>query len=191
MERPPITAAITATDLQSWYWLKAELVDVARLLGVRAGGSKPQLQERLLAHLSGAPLPPPAAVRHMGDMPTQFTRQTIIGVGWRCGPALGAFLKRMCGPGFHFNAAMRRFIHNGHGQTLLDAAMCYENSMRQASADRVIPPQLEYNRHLREFFATTPRATRQQAIDAWWQKRRAPRSDNPQNDKPQSDNPNN
>ncbi len=104
-------------------------------------------------------------------MPATFSLETVIGPGWRCNPALGAFFRQVCGPGFHFNAPMRDFIHNGTGQTLVDAAICYHASLRPDAEPRAIPKQLEYNQHFRDYFRENPGASRQQAIDAWWKHR--------------------
>jgi hypothetical protein len=104
-------------------------------------------------------------------MPTQFALDTVIGEGWRCGPALGAFFRSVAGKSFHFNAEMRDFIHNGAGKTLSEAVVCYLESMRRGRKKPVIPEQLEYNRHFRAYFEQHPRATRADAIAAWWAKR--------------------
>jgi hypothetical protein len=93
------------------------------------------------------------------------------GEGWRCSQALRQFFQRHCGPSFRFNGPLREFIHNGAGRTLADALAHYEQSRR--AGPRTIDPQFEYNRHTREFFAENPGATRQQAIDVWWEKRGA------------------
>lgn len=95
---------------------------------------------------------------------------TIIGEGWRCGPALGQFFRQELGNGFRFNAAVRDFIHNGSGKTLAEAAQCYRDSTKPGRKS-AIPPQLEYNRHFRDYFAKHPGASREQAIAAWWAKR--------------------
>ena len=104
-------------------------------------------------------------------MPREFTLDTVIGTGWRCGPALGRFMRQELGAGFHFNAETRDFIHNGRGRTLAEAAICYQNSVMPGREQPTIPEQLEYNRHFREYFATHPGATRDEAIAAWWVKR--------------------
>ena len=59
--RPDITAVTTGAELLRWYWLRTELADLARALGVRTGGGKRELTARLVAHLDGEPAPPAAA----------------------------------------------------------------------------------------------------------------------------------
>ena len=104
-------------------------------------------------------------------MPETFTPDTVIGAGWRCNPALGAYLRKTIGKGFHFNAPTREFIHKGVGRTLADAVICFRESTLPGAAKSSIPRQLKYNQHFRDFFAAHPGATRQQAISSWWEKR--------------------
>ena len=62
-------------------------------------------------------------------------------------------------------------IHHGEGRTLAEAVICYRESIQVGNAKLSIAKQLEYNQRFRDFFASRPSATRQQAIDAWWEKR--------------------
>lgn len=170
--RPPITPSLTLSEFAGWYWLKTDLVAICRTFALGNTGSKLELEDRIRRHLSGvAPKAASTRSRIAGEMPSVFTPQTIIGKGWRCNPALGAYLRKVCGDGFHFNATMRDFIHNGAGHTLAEAAVCYRASMQPGNAKRPISRQLEYNQHFRDFFAAHAGATRQQAIAAWWEKR--------------------
>jgi hypothetical protein len=169
--RPGIAPSLTLSEFASWYWLKEELVIICRLFALSTAGSKLELEDRIRRHLSG--IAPAVAVkrRALGKMPTVFTQKSVICKGWRCNPALGAYLRQVCGSGFRFNAAVRDFIHNGEGLTLADAVVCYRESVQAGNSKLPIPKQLEYNQHFRDFFAAKPGATRQQAIDAWWEKR--------------------
>lgn len=168
-ERPRLTSTLITLEFCSWYWLKEELVVFCRANGIRSSGSKLELQSRIIDYLSGRPAKPElSATRRAGNMPLHFSLDTVIGEGWRCNPALGAFFRKVCGPGFHFNGAMRDFIHLRAGQTLADAAVCYRVSVGPNAKPRGIPKQLEYNQHFRSYFQLHPNATRQDAIDAWW-----------------------
>ena len=86
-------------------------------------------------------------------------------------PTLSLYFRSVLGNGFHFNAAMRNFIHNGAGHTLAEAAICYLASVQPTSQKRCIPKQLAYNQHFRDFFAAHPGANCEQAVAAWWEKR--------------------
>jgi SAP domain-containing new25/Domain of unknown function (DUF6434) len=171
MQRPELTANLSADEFARWYWLKEELLQFCRGQHLAVGGSKPALSERVAAHLAGQNAPAPQTVRRTGEMPSTFALSTVIGVGWRCGPALGAFMRLHCGSGFRFNAAVRNFIHTQSGRNLAEAVQCYRLSVARDAPVSEIIAQNEYNQHTRDFFAQNPNATRQQAVAAWHAKR--------------------
>jgi hypothetical protein len=171
MQRPELNANLSADEFARWYWLKEELLQFCRGQRLAVGGSKPELSERVAAHLAGKSVLVLPAPRRAGAMPSCFALSTVIGLGWRCGPALGSFMRLHCGNGFRFNAAVRDFIHTQAGSNLSDAVQCYRLSVARGAPVPKIIPQNEYNRHMRDFFAQNPGATRQQAIAAWHTKR--------------------
>jgi hypothetical protein len=171
-DRPELSAGMRVEEFEAWYWLKEELVGFCRRQGISPTGSKPELLARISALLAGrTSIRFASPKRNRVEMPTEFTLETVIGEGWRCGPKLGGFLRQVVGSGFRFNAETRDFIHHGSGKTLADAALCYQESVRPGREKSEIPEQLEYNRHFREFFRAHPDASRDEAIAAWWSKR--------------------
>ena len=163
---------MAASEFLRWYWLKTELCEFCRKHRLSPSGSKIELQTRIEAFLLGLPAPPANKTsRSSGQMPDRFTLNTVIGKGWRCSPALGAFFKNAAGSGFRFNAAMRDFIHHNSGKTLAQAVAHYHATR---SVQRPIAPQLEYNRHFRDYFKAHPGSSKADAIAAWWAKRGKP-----------------
>ena len=106
---------------------------MCRLFALSTAGSKLELEDRIRRHLSGIAPTVAAKRRAIGKMPTVFTQKSVIGNGWRCNPALGAYMRQVCGSGFRFNAAMRHFIHNGEGLTLAEAVVCYREVFMRAN----------------------------------------------------------
>ena len=175
--RPALTTTLSVHEFQRWYWLKEELVAFCRKYSLPVSGSKLEVAERVGHYLCHREvLRPHVRMVRRGAMPEVFTLKTVMGEGWRCNPALGAFFREHCGRGFRFNASMRAFIHEGAGQTLADAIVCYKASIKPSNTPRPIAPSLEYNQHIRKYFEQNPGATRRQAIDAWWTKRRLPKN---------------
>jgi hypothetical protein len=137
-KRPFLFASLTAQDFASWYWLKEELVAFCREHQISPSGSKLQLQSRITDDLSGKnPVRPPSPQHTSTKMPTHFTMDTVIGEGWRCNPSLGAFFKQTLGPGFHFNAPTRDFIHTKPGSSRQQAidAWWIKRGKRKAPTD--------------------------------------------------------
>jgi hypothetical protein len=171
-QRPALTAALTEAEFRSWYWLKEELVAFCRAERLPYSGNKSDIENMIIARLSGAPYRPNCtAKRQTVKMPTSFKLDDKIGDGWTCNPALGAFFREHAGKGFHFNKAMRDFIHGGAGRTLAEAVACYRASIAPGQPKREIAASLEYNQHTRAYYADHPGATREEVIAAWWAKR--------------------
>ncbi len=169
-DRPRLDSIISAEDFQAFYWLKEELLVFCRAHGLSTSGSKQVLSERIVSFLTRGSVPVQKSAAKPGSavkMPEQFTRDMVIGSGWRCSQALRAFFLQEIGPQFHFNGVMRDFIRDGAGRTLQDAINVWEADRCQPKVEKEIAPQFEYNRHFREYFKSHPGATREAAIAAW------------------------
>ncbi|MBI5566544.1 MAG: cytoplasmic protein [Chloroflexi bacterium] len=170
MTRPLLTPQLTADDFRSFYWLKAELLVFCREHGLSTSGSKADLTERIALFLDTRqrPVRVPTTRRTSGDpLPQTLTRDTAIGLNWRCSERLRAFFLQEIGPYFHFNGVMRDFIRQGTGQTLGAAIEAWQADRAAPRVETDIAPQFEYNRHMRDFFKAHPDRTRQDAIAAW------------------------
>jgi hypothetical protein len=165
--RPPMTSALSAAELQRWYWLKTELVGLARALGVSPGGGKQELTARLAAALDGRPAPTPlvrspAAARQLEG---PLTPETVIPRGQRCSQQLRCFFTDEIGPGFRFDGPMRRFIAGGEGRTLSEAVEHWRVTRSEPRGE--IASQFELNRFLRNWHAANPNGRPTDALAAW------------------------
>jgi hypothetical protein len=169
MNRPLLNPQISAEDFLAYYWLKEELAAFCRALGISTAGSKQELTQRICDYLSQVPVQPSARrpKKAPGKMPVTFTRETVIGPGFRCSQALRAFFETEIGPAFHFNGVMRDFIQNGQGKTLQQAIDRWRQQTLEPRSEKAIEPQFEYNRHVRQFFAANPGKTLRDAIASW------------------------
>jgi hypothetical protein len=167
MHRPVFSPDITPDEFERWYWLKSELIDACRLLELSTTGSKLELSARISAKLTGRTAPIATKLRRSAKMPTQFTLDTVIQEGWRCTPLLGRFLREHVGRGFRFNVAVREFVHIRVGEPVSAIIDCNRESVAPGAPRLPLPPQLEYDHHMREYASTHPRAPRAELLDAW------------------------
>jgi hypothetical protein len=164
MAKTPLTTEISLEDFQRIYWLKTELLEFCRMHKLSTQGGKIELTTRIGEFLqTGKQQKPRKKSPTSAKMPAQFTRATVIGVGWRCSQALRVFFHAEIGGHFHFDQVMRDFIAQGAGQTLEEAIRVWQQPRQKTE----IAPQFEYNRHTRAFYAANPNATRQEALAAW------------------------
>ena len=167
-ERPALSSSLGAAEFRRWYWLKDELQAFARSQEISAAGSKEQLAERIAAFLAGTPLPPPAAParRSRQRLVPPLTIHTVIPAGHPCSQVLREFFINALGPGFRFDAPMRKFFAANDGTATLAAALDHWHATRDA-APRPIGRQFELNRFSRDWHASHPGGTRQQMLAAW------------------------
>lgn len=179
MNRPLLTPALSPENFRAWYWLKKELQDFCSTQALPTSGSKEDLSARVLAHLSGEPLPSTLTIHTKASpsarrsaMPQSLTPDTVIGPGWRLNEALRAFFVAHTTPAFRFNQALRDLFKNPQGQTLAQAVAMYQTSLTKGPSP--IQRQFQFNQHIRDYFEQHPGATRAQALQAWQDKRQTP-----------------
>lgn len=171
MARPDLTVSLSKEVFLENYWLKEELVTFCRAEGLARSGSKREITDRIAHYLeTGERLGARKKTVKKGVMPAVFSRETVIGEGWRCSQELRAFFEGETTLKFHFNGFMRDFIGgSGVGKTLGDAIEGWEASKRAPKGE--IGKQFEYNQHMRDYFEANPTATREEAMQAWREKR--------------------
>lgn len=179
MTRPKLNLQTNPNDFLSFYWLKEELIVFLREHKLSTTGSKQVLTARINHFLSAGKrerTAPQIVTKRQGSMPKTFTRQSVIGSGWRCSQEMRAFFEKEIGTHFHFDSVMRDFIHYGVGKTLGEAIEAWQEAQRNPVKEKPIAPQFEYNRHIREYFKTHPNANLKEAIQAWKIKKKERRS---------------
>ncbi len=173
-QRPALTPQMSGVELRRWYWLRSELADLARRVGVSAAGSKAELTDRLAAALDGHPLPPTAPRRPAaaGQLDGVLSMNTVIPVGQRCSQVLRAFFTEHIGAAFTFDAAMRGFIADHAGSTLGDAVTHWHAT--RSAGPRPIDAQFELNRFTRQWYLEHPGGIRSDLQQAWTAYRNTP-----------------
>ena len=173
-QRPDILTITSSKELLRWYWLKSELITLARRLGVNTTGGKEDLTLRLTGKLDGAPLPAPRPTRPSGPpLDGDLTLTTILPRGQRLTSHLRDFFLAHLGPAFRFDGHMRRFIAQGEGQTLA-AAIAHWKATRNAPPMQ-IDAQFELNRFARQWFTENTDGSRSDMLEAWRRYRSLPR----------------
>lgn len=172
--RPFLEPTLTGIELLRWYWLKNELIEFARTLGVRTSGSKEDLTRRIAAHLDGVD-PDPEVTRptRRAQLGPHLSADSIIPVGQRCGQNLRAWFEGQVGPSFRFDQEMRDFFARTDGTQTLHDALQHWQATRDAG-HKNIDPQFEFNRFTRTWHLDNPRGSREDLLVAWAGYRAAP-----------------
>lgn len=174
-KRPVLTESLAGAELLRWYWLKDELSDFARRLGIRATGGKDLLAQRIAAKLDGIVFVEPqrAPLQGGAQLAGPLTAATVIPVGQRCSQVVRAWFADQVGPSFGFDAEMRAFFAGADGtQTMQDALDHYLATRDQGA--KSIDAQFEYNRFTRAWHEANPAGERADLLSAWQEYRSRP-----------------
>lgn len=173
--RPLLTPHLTSTELLRWYWLREELADFARQLGIRATGGKDILTGRIAAKLDGVPFAEPvSATRTSGtQLSGPLAPTTVIPAGQRCSQVVREWFVKQVGASFGFDAEMRAFFSQTDGTQTMQDALDHYRATRSQDA-KPIDPQFEYNRFTRAWHEANPAGHREDLLRDWAEYRRLP-----------------
>lgn len=166
---------MSGDELRRWYWLKDELAEFARSLGIRATGGKETLTARIAAMLDGVPFAEPASRRPATaqQLSGTVTAATAIPAGQRCSQTVRAWFAEQVGGSFRFDDQMRSFFAAADGtQTLQDALDHYRATRHEGP--KPIDPQFEYNRFTRAWRAQHINGSPEDLRRAWQDYRSRP-----------------
>ena len=175
VSRPDPGQVLSGAQLRRWYWLKEELIRLARSHGVSPTGSKELLTARIAAHLDHEEFAepaqrPPAPRTQLGST---LTATSIIPEGQRCSQVVRHWLQEHAGRSFRFDAHMRDFFAHTDGNQTMDDALQHWQQTRN-SGPTTIDRQFEYNRFTRAWRAEHTHGDQQELLAAWRRYRSAP-----------------
>lgn len=173
--RPALSRGLTGAELQRWYWLKDELTEFARSLGIRTTGGKSLLTQRIAAALDGLPFTEPAQRRtgSTTQLSGALTASTLIPRGQRCSQVVRAWFAEQLGGPFRFDGEMRAFFANTDGTQTLQDALDHYHATRDREPNG-IDAQFEYNRFTRAWHSEHRDGSREELLEAWRDYRRRP-----------------
>lgn len=174
-QRPQLSESLDAAELLRWYWLKDELSNFAKSLGIRSTGGKELLTQRIAAKLDGAAFVEPTREPRRGveQLSGALSAATVIPLGQRCSQVVRAWFTEQVGPSFAFDGEMRAFFARADGTlTLQDALDHYLNTRGQRQ--KTIDAQFEYNRFTRAWHEANPSGDRAALLRAWQEYRSRP-----------------
>lgn len=180
MERPEIHNIQTGDELKKWYWLKSELVALAKTIGISYTGAKFEILNRIANKLDGKnviSISKPPKKSNFNWSKDLLTLNTIITDSYTNGPNTRAFFKNHCGEKFHFSIPFMSWMRKNQGRKLKDAVTEWkrlEKLSKNPNFKSEIPAGNQYNKYLRDFFADNPTRTIEEARYFWKLKRSLP-----------------
>jgi hypothetical protein len=181
-QRPPIEAVKSGVELKDWYWLKTEVMNHARMLGLATKGAKFDIIDRIADHLDGKA---PAKLRQSGPAfkgpgfdwhGAKLSRETIIKPDYRNTQNVRLFFIAEIGRHFSFNIAFMAWMKANAGKTLGDAAEEWKrvHALVKAGHKPAIPASNQFNAYTRAFLEDNPDRSLDDVRHFWKLKRSLP-----------------
>jgi Domain of unknown function (DUF6434)/SAP domain-containing new25 len=183
-QRPPIERVKKGAELKDWYWLKTELMNHARMLGISTSGGKFEIIDRIADFLDGM-LGSKPPKRTTGKAPkiagfdwhgAPLSRATQIAANYRNTQNVRRFFTAETGRHFSFNIAFMAWMKANVGKTLGEAAAEWQrvHALTKAGEKPAIPFHNQFNAYVCAFFEDNPGRPIGDARHFWRLKRSLP-----------------
>lgn len=173
--RPELTKELSISKFDEYYWLKAELQDFCREIGISASGSKEELTESIALYLETGQINKPSRKKNAPSKKVtsdELSLDTMITENHRCSQVARAFFESVI-PNFHFSTYIQNYFKSHVGKTYRDVVDAWyeeEERKKDPSYQTEIGSQFEYNQFFRDYFAdpNNNSKNREDAIKAWY-----------------------
>lgn len=179
-KRPQLNKNISIIDFQDFYWLKLELTQFCKEVGLSANGNKNEITSRIIHYLKTGEFSlnkpkPKRKIESTFDWATEDLKlETLITDSYTNTENVRDFFKKNLGKTFKFNVKFMNWMKANSGKTLKEAIKEWHSIKTKDKSDtkpKEIAPQFEYNTYLRDFLVDNPNLKRQQGIFLWKKKK--------------------
>lgn len=183
-KRPKLNKNINFKDFKDFYWLKEELVDFCRGIGINRSGGKIDIANRINEYLRTGKIesknPIKGGKNKKGIQKTPENINEVIPDNYTSSQLFREYFESIIGQHFHFTAYMAKYIKDHSGITSKEYIneWCAEYERRKNKNYKPkIMKSCEYNQYIRDFFKDNPDKTRDEAIK-YWKIKKSLRGDN-------------
>lgn len=182
-KRPNLNRRISIKDFQDFYWLKVELGNFCKEIGISGSGGKIEITNRISEYLKTGKvtkIEPKKSIKL--PKPTHpITKETIIGIEYRSYKEKKDFFQSVIGKQFHFTVYLLDFFKQNAGKKTYSDFINEWYKEQELKKDpnfvKKIAPQFEYNTYIREFLNNNPDKSKSDAIK-YWKIKKVKRGDN-------------
>lgn len=172
-ERPPLEITLDESTFRDYYYLKEELTDFCKTVGLPTSGGKLELTQRIAHYLkTGEILPQESKTRNTSPQAQTLTENSLIEENFVSSEIKRAFFKEKIGNTFSFNVPFQKWLKANAGKTYAQAIKAYYTILEEKkTAEKVIDKQFEYNTYIRDFFKDNKDKSLNDAIICWQYKK--------------------
>jgi len=182
-KKPQLNKKITPKDFKDFYWLKSELTNFCREVGISGQGGKIEITDRIYKYLKTGKVvkTSPTKKRKLLKAITPITLKTILGIEYRTYKEKKDFLQSHTNKKFHFTAHLLNYFKKNTGKKTYNDFINEYHKEQKARKDpnfkTKIAPQFEYNTYIRDFLTDNPNKSKKEAIK-YWKIKKSLRGDN-------------
>lgn len=168
-ERPPLEITLDESTFLDYYYLKEELTNFCKTVGLPTSGGKLELTQRIAHYLkTGEILPQESKTRNTSPQAQTLTENSLIEENFVSSEIKRAFFKEKIGNTFSFNVPFQKWLKANAGKTYAQAIEVYYTILEEKkTAEKVIDKQFEYNTYIRDFFKDNKDKSLNDAITCW------------------------
>jgi len=181
MERPSFFDIKSGNEFNNWYWLKTELVDICKSLGIPHSGRKFDLRDRIICAIDGEEeIKPIKTTRKKSSFnwaKEVLTPDTIITDNVSFGPNFRNFMKVHIGNTFSCHSDFMGWVRVNEGKTLHDAIEIWfelESRKEDPNFKREIAEHNMFNKYTRDFLQDNEGMSFESARKFWLLKKKLP-----------------
>jgi hypothetical protein len=164
---PKLTRNLKPEEFKEYYFLKEELKDFCRSEGLKVGGSKEDLEKRVVHYLAtGEELKEPKVRQSSKETVTEISLDSKLGENFKCSEDKRAFFENEIGSGFKFKVKFQKWLKANPEKTYRDAVAAY-HEIQNSDEKTEIGKQFQYNRYIRDFFKNNDDKSLDDAIKCW------------------------
>lgn len=180
--RPPFSDIASSLEFNRWYWLKSELTEICKTLGIPSTGTKFELRDWIAYALDhqGALQPKATKVKPTSSFnwaKADLSPQTVITANVSFGPNFRRFMRAQLGNQFSCHADFMDWVRSNTGKTLGDAVVAWQQldkRKKDPGFRRIIRKHNRYNQYIRDFLEDNPGRSLAEARKYWNLKKQLP-----------------
>ena len=180
--RPDFPLIASGEEFNRWYWLKEEMVDILKAIGLPYTGGKFELRDRIMYALDHEGSLKPAEKKARPQSKFNWAREvltpdTLITDNVSFRPNLRRFMKGEIGPKFSCHSDFMDWVKENPGKTLEDAVKAWEDleaRKKDPTFKRDIADHNMLAQYVRDFLADQPDKSLKDALQFWNLKRHLP-----------------
>ena len=137
---PKLTRNLKPEEFKEYYFLKEELKDFCRSEGLKVGGSKEDLEKRVVHYLAtGEELKERKVRQSSKETVTEISLDSKLGENFKCSEDKRAFFEKEIGSSFKFKVKFQKWLKSNPEKTYRDAVEAYyeiQNSGEKTKIDK-------------------------------------------------------